>query len=246
VLPSGAHTTLADDWKVVNYDERVVTLLHLATGATVPVGDDNFVDYRSDAQRGDQHGSLLLKAQLLVRGLAIEVIPKIHPGEPFSLPPAGLLSEVYLDINLDCHGWKSFFMGIHEEAESDGAPGGDGDVWDLIEKWVHAYTANAFELYKPLFLQGAVIVRNRFDRALQLFGHALPYDFQAQLVRGARQIETEARSYLAIPRIVDLVDGGDGKLSNALFQGRFLGTILVLKSISREADRRRLELLPPA
>jgi hypothetical protein len=156
------------------------------------------------------------------------------------LPPGGLLSEVYLDVSLDCHGWKNFFLNVLGDEFPQDESG--GDVWDLLEKHAPKYSAANYERYRMLFMQGSTVVRARFDRALQLFGHALPYEFQAELVRGARQIQTEARGYLAIPQVLDQVPNFASP--DALFQGRFLGTIFVLKSIARDADRRRTELIP--
>jgi len=156
-----------------------------------------------------------------------------------------LAAEAFLEVSLDCHSWKILFMNLRGPNLPEGAPGEHIDVWDaLVELWLPAYEDDSYRQYSPLFGAGIRRVCSRFDRSLQLFGSLFPDAFKVLLVRAARQLETEARAYEAIPQLerAGILDASNGLM---MFQARFTGVAEVLRSVSRDADRWRQRLSAP-
>jgi len=153
-----------------------------------------------------------------------------------------LQSEVYLEVSLDCHSWKVQFMRLRGAAFPSGSQGEYQDVWDAMKAlWLPTYTPEAYELHRPLFEVTLRVVQERIDRAALLYADVLPFDFRATLLRANRQLTVEREVYGFIPQLEALSAGE----AEGTFRGRFVGTIQVLTSLSREADGRR-ELLSAA
>jgi len=198
--------------------------------------------------RGECYGHLMLLAQLIVDRETVTHIPMTRPDERVMPSPKPLLGEAYLEVSLDCHGWKNAFLNIHGwDIPEAPIPLGDAVANDLIDVWdtlaahcVPRYSEENYQKYRDLFLGPLLVVKTRFDRELNVFQHVLPHDFQADLVRGARQLGTEYVAYGQIPSILQSAPQFD---IDPIFRGRFVSVIEVLKGISREADRRRAELI---
>jgi hypothetical protein len=204
------------------------------------LADDSVHSYRRDAERGNEHGFLVLLAQCFVRGELVQFTPVTRPGESLPVAPITLLAEAYLQTSLECHAWKNAFLNLHGWEVPDPQPGESADVCDIIEAHcIPTYSQATYQQYHPLFLAQLVGLRTRFDRVMQLFHHVLPHDFQAELVRGARQLDVERWSYMQLPGLLKQVAGVD---AGAMFRGRFVGVLGVLTRVSRDADRRRDEL----
>lgn len=200
--------------------------------------------FRENATRGPGFGHLILMAQTFIRGDQVFFEPVPRPGERIEYRPRSLVSEALLEASLDCHYWKILLMNTHAAELPGGAAGESVDVWDLMEaRWIPTYTPDAYKQFAPIFVQGLNEMRRRFDRLLQLFQHALPKDYQAELVRAGRQLSVEQHAYVYLPHMQGMTSV-DIDL-NLMFRSRFVGVINVLRRCSREADRRRDELGPP-
>ncbi len=232
-----------DDWKVLGYSSRIVTVQHIATSAQAAFDDDNYDEYRSDAPRGVDCGVLLLKGQLVVQG-DVGVVHPLRRGERYSATPTSLLAEAYLEASLDCHRWKIDFitlLGMHRVAHNPRPAG--ADIWDVMEGAAPDYSPDLYAHCRPLFNTSIDVLLRRFDRLIQNFGRVLPDDFQAELVRTQRQLVVEQFAYRALPELTAKVSGID---SQAMFRVRFLSVIALLKVIARKAEDAHAALVPKA
>lgn len=147
-------------------------------------------------------------------------------------------SEAYLEVSLDCHSWKIWYMSLHRSDFPDATPGSRIDVWDaMIDFWQHDYSVETWTHFLPLFSDAVVDIQRRFDRLIQLFPDVLPYDFRTVLLRAQRQLNSERVSYLTAPhlskywpQITELTP---------TFNARFKSVLQILRDVAREADRRR-------
>lgn len=229
-----------DEWRIESYENGVLRLTNVRTAAVGLLADDSVHSYRRDAGRGEEHGYLVLLAQCVVRGELVQFTPVTRPGESLPVTPITLLAEAYLQTSLECHAWKNAFLELQGWEVPDPVPGESSDVWDVIESHcIPTYAQDTYQRYHSLFLAELVGVRTRLDRVMQLFHHVLPHDYQAEIVRGTRQLDIELWSYLQLPGLLKQVSGVD---ADAMFRGRFVGVVSVLRRVSRDADRRRDEL----
>lgn len=241
VSDSGAHVQRDDDWKVLGYTGRIVTVQHVTTSAQAAFDDDNYGEYRGDAPRGPDFGVLMLNGQLVVRG-GVGTIHPLRRGEHYSATPTSLVAEAYLEASLDCHKWKIDFvtlLGLHRVAHNPRAPG--ADIWDVMDGAVPDYSPELYAHCRPLFNTSVDVLVRRFDRLIQNFGRVLPEDFQVELVRAQRQLSVEQFAYRTLPELVQHIPGVDAQ---SMFRGRFLSVIALLKSIARRADDARADLVP--
>lgn len=237
-----------DDWHFEGYENRILYLRNVRTNSKCLLGDDSVHSYRTDPARGQQYGHLILLAQLFVYREVVQYTPMTRPDERVSPAPKPLLGEAYLEVSLDCHSWKNAFLDIHGwEIPQTPLPLGDVltnerlDVWDAIAAHcVPSYSEQNYSKYRDLFLAPLILVKSRFDRALTVFQHVLPHDFQAELVRGARQLGVEFQTYGHIPSLLKAVPGFEVE---SLFRSPFVAVIETLKAIARDADQRRAALI---
>jgi hypothetical protein len=109
------------------------------------------------------------------------------------------LSEVFLEASLDCHSWKLFYMSLYRFDFPDVGANQFIDVWDpMSELWRHNYSLEIYNHFRPLFDLGLLDVQRRFDRLIQLFPDALPFEFRTLLLRSHRQLNTERVAYLSM------------------------------------------------
>ena len=233
-----------DDWLIEDCSAAgVLRIKNSRTGDVGLLGSDYVQSYFQNAARGPEYGHLRLLAQTFVVDGRVIFEPVSRPGERLEYRPHSLVSEALLEASLDCHYWKILLMETLSQRAPlpDGAEGEFVDVWDLMEaKWIPSYSSENYRLFTPLFMEGLTETRRRFDRLLTLFQRVLPSEFQAQLVRGGRQLSVEQQAYIFLPSL-PTVAGTQVDL-NEMFRGRFVGAIDVLRRCSREADRRRDEL----
>ncbi len=152
-----------------------------------------------------------------------------------------LAAEALLEASLDAHRWKLFFMFLAGPTLPKGKPGEFVDVWDLMANlWIPKYSEEVYSHYKPLFVEGLLEVRVRFDRLIQLFPDVLPPEFRSRLVRANRQLEVEQSVYLTVPRLIGTVNCAEH--DEPIFYQRFVEVIRVLRDVANDADGIRKSL----
>ena len=152
--------------------------------------------------------------------------------------------EVLLEVSLDCHSWKIFYMSLYH-----GDYGADQglkfrDIWDaMIETCDHRYSDETWRQYRPLFETASADVQRRFDRLIQLYPDVLPYDFRTLLLRSHRQLDVQRTVYLQLPYLLRhiLQDRHD-----AFFRHPLTETLRILRDVAREADHRREQIVGTA
>jgi hypothetical protein len=151
-------------------------------------------------------------------------------------------SEVYLETSLDCHSWKIFYMSLHY---SDyGASRGlvFHDIWDaMIETCDHRYSVETWQHFRPLFEIASADVQRRFDRLIQLYADVLAYDFRTLLLRVHRQLDVERTVYLQTPGLLRMHKTQEQR--DHMFRMRFTETLRILRTVAREADHRRDQIV---
>jgi hypothetical protein len=226
-----------DTWCIDAYEDGILRLRNVATGASGVLAHDSVHSYRSDADRGDEFGYLILLAQTYVRGPTVSFVPVTRPGEALPIIPNILLAEAYLQTSMECHLWKSAFLNIHGWDLPTSAGHMVLDVWDAMEEnWPPKYSDGEFARYQPLFVEQLRVLLGRLDRVMQLFHHVLPHDYQADIVRACRQLEVEHWTYQYLPALLRQV-GGVG--ADEVFRARFSEVGRLLRQLSRDADQRR-------
>jgi hypothetical protein len=211
---------------------------------------DSVYSFDHNAQRGPKFGFLKLRVQVYVQGKDIRYEPVTRPGERLSVIPYSLLDEALLEATLLFHDWKNLLMA----GRADASPAVDlvrhmpglsnefSDVWDLMEAgWVPEYTDENYDHFIPLFKVGIEQLRTGIDRLLTVFGHVLPSDYQAELVRGSRRLASEGEAYWMVRYFGLGLGRGNRSPENEAhaFRLRFTEVIRVLRHLDREADRRR-------
>jgi hypothetical protein len=237
---SGASTPIDDDWIITDANEDTFKIQNTRSGHFCTLGTDHVHEFLSNPARdlGDvRHAFLKLKVQLFVRASEVYIKPTPRPGEPVE-GTSPLLPEALLQVSLDCHAWKNYFMNLAATRLPDGAPGEYVDMWHLMEsRWLPTYSIASYDKYRPLFETGLRDIRQRFDRAAQVFAHVLSHEFQVSLSKASRQLGVESKGYSLLPSMIQHLH------PQTNFQARFVGVVRVLKDLSRDADRRRAELL---
>jgi hypothetical protein len=230
-----------DNWILDAYQGTLLKLRHEATGATGYLVDEYVSQYKENLKGPDQPGVLWLLAQCFEQNGIVSFQAVSRPGESLPVFPRVLLAEAYLQASLECHSWKNaFFARRGNDAHDD-----DGrqytDVWDLLEgMWPTEYSAENYQRFHPLFLADMVGLRARLERLIQLFGHILPHGFQAELVRGVRQLEVERATYLHLPALIGAFPSTD---ADAMFRARFVGVNHVLRGLAQSADHLRDDVM---
>lgn len=165
--------------------------------------------------------------------VAVPELPPSAVEERLSPDAFEIHLEALLQVRLECHLWKAHFMQLAGRNMPDGRTGGYRDVWELmLAEWIPAYSAERFELYRPLLDAALRDMRARFERLASVYEGVLPRDVKKRLGRAIRQLDFAAASYRWIPAR-SAVESPD-----MLFRARFKAAIRLLSLIARDADQR--------
>lgn len=109
------------------------------------------------------------------------------------------------------------------------------DVWEMmIDVGIHEYSADEWEKYRSLFVEGIAHTTGGLERIIMMFEKEISTSLKLAIVRTNSQLHTEAKAYSLIPSLAR-----EGYFSEGLFSGRFKSVLQALADLSRLADGER-------